>query len=169
MILKSAPMDDFLNAQESVKSSCERIEQLMGEIDVLHRSALMTVDEGDSIKLAKKIEAASLLASNESANVRRLLKSIDEETRSIPPGELSESDLRLRVSKQRSLCKRFMALMEKFETLQSNYKEKYAKQVERQFKLVKPEATEEELAKLRESPQLMSQQVTAWALDFTIN
>lgn len=159
IILKSAPLDDFLSAQESVKGSCERIEKFMGEIDVLHRSALVTVDEEDSINLAKRIEATSMLAANESANVRRLLKSMDEETNSITPDIMSESDMRLRVSKQRSLCKRFMTLIEQFEAMQSNYKQKYANQVERQYKLVKPEATEEELAKLRESPQLMSQQV----------
>jgi t-SNARE complex subunit (syntaxin) len=52
-----------------------------------------------------------------------------------------------------------MALMEQFEAMQLTYKKKYERQVERQYKLIKPEATEEELAQLRESPQLMSQQV----------
>ena len=155
-ISKSAPLDDFLSSQESVKISCGRIQQLMGEIELLHRSALVTVDSEDSMKIGKKIDAASLLASTEASNVRRLLKSMDEETRSI---DFSESDLRLRQSKQRALCKRFMTLMEQFEGMQSTYKAKYVNQVERQYKLIKPEASEEELKKLRESPLLMSQQV----------
>ena len=155
-ISKSAPLDDFLSSQESVKISCGRIQQLMGEIELLHRSALVTVDSEDSMKIGKKIDAASLLASTEASNVRRLLKSMDEETRSI---DFSESDLRLRQSKQRVLCKRFMTLMEQFEGMQSTYKAKYVNQVERQYKLIKPEASEEELKKLRESPLLMSQQV----------
>lgn len=160
-IVKSAPLDDFVSFQESVKAGCDRIAQLMTEIDVLHRSALVTVDSEDSLKLAKRIEAASMLAASEAATVRRLLKSMNEEREKTLSSQaiLSESDLRLRESKQRSLCKRFMALMEQSESMQSNYKQKYEKQVERQYRLVNPEATEEELAKLRESPQLMSQQV----------
>lgn len=155
-ILRSAPLDEFLGAQENVKIGCERISQLIGEIDQLHRSALVTVDEEDSKRIGKKLEAASMLAAVEYANVRRLIKGIDEETRSM---ELSETDRRLRESKQRTLCKRFMNLMEQFEAMQLAYKQKYEKQIERQFLLIKPEATEKELAELRQSPQAMSQQV----------
>lgn len=162
-IQSSAPLalslDDFVVAQESVEASCLKIERLIGEIDQLHRSALVTVDPEDSARLGKKIEAAGLLASSESVSVRRILKTMTEQTRSLT-GELSETDVRLRESKQRTLCKRFMALMEQFERMQAANKEKYQKQVERQFLLVKPEATEADLAKLRESPQLMAQQVT---------
>lgn len=156
-ILRTVPLDEFLSSQESVKVGCDRIEKLKGEIEQLHRNALMTVDEEDAIRIGKKIEAASLLAATESSNVRRLLKSIDEENRRLEG--LSESDLRLRQSKQRALCKRFMKLMEEFEVMQKECKAKYQKQMERQFLLVKPDATEKELAALRESPQAMSQQV----------
>lgn len=160
-ILRTAPLalDDFVVAQESVEGIYLKIESLIGEIDQLHRSALVTVDPEDSARLAKKIEAAGLLASSESASVRRILKTMAEQTRSLA-GELSETDFRLRESKQRALCKKFMALMEQFERMQSANRAKYQRQVERQFLLVKPEATEAELEKLRGSPQLMAQQVT---------
>lgn len=155
-ILRTAPLDEFLGAQENVKIGCERISQLITEIDHLHRSALVTVDEEDAARIGKKLEAASMLAAVESGNVRRLLKGIDEETRSM---DLSETDRRLRESKQRTLCKKFMTLMEQFESMQLAYKQKYEKQIERQFLLIKPEATEQELSELRRSPQAMSQQV----------
>lgn len=156
-IQRTVPLDEFLGSQESVKGGCDRIEKLKGEIEQLHKTALMTVDEGEAVRIGKKIEAASLLAATESANVRRLLKALDEETKM--ETELSESDLRLRQSKQRALCKRFMKLMEDFEDMQREYKAKYQKQMERQYLLVKPDATEQELAALRSSPQAMSQQV----------
>jgi t-SNARE complex subunit (syntaxin) len=159
-IQRTVPLDEFLGAQESVKSGCDRIENLKGEIELLHKNALMTVDEGEAVRIGKKIEAASLLAATESSNVRRLLKVLDEETRTQNNFDLSESDLRLRQSKQRALCKRFMKLMEEFELMQRECKAKYQKQMERQYLLVKPDATEQELASLRSSPQAMSQQVT---------
>ena len=164
-IQRTVPLDEFLGSQESVKIGCDRIEKLKGEIEQLHRNALMTVDEGDAVRMGNKIEAASLLAATESANVRRLLKVLDEETRR--ETDLSESDLRLRQSKQRALCKRFMKLMEEFESMQRECKAKYQKQMERQYLLVKPDATEQELAALRSSPQAMSQQVQInWSIIF---
>lgn len=157
-ILKTVPLEEFLGSQESVKIGCDRIEKLKGEIEQLHKNALMTVDEGEAVRIGKKIAAASLLAATESANVRKLLKSLDEEIKT--ETDLSESDLRLRQSKQRALCKRFMKLMEDFESMQKECKAKYQKQMERQYLLIKPDATEQELAALRSSPQAMSQQVT---------
>ena len=154
-IQKTVSLEEFLNSQEAVKIGCDRIEKLKGEIEQWHRTALMTVDEGDAEKIRKRIEAASLLAATESANVRRLLKVLDEETRhgANVNVSVSESDLRLRQAKQRALCKRFMKLMEDFESMQSEHKEKYQKQMERQYLLVKPDASEQELASLRASPQ----------------
>jgi syntaxin 1B/2/3 len=163
-ILQSAPLlDDFMSAQEGVQGGCERIERFISEIDQLHRTALVTVSPDESHELAKRIEASSVLASAEATTVRRLLKSMDGESKNLGL-ELSPSDLRLRVSKQRALCKRFMALMERFESMQLLHRNKYRQQMERQFKLVKPEATEAELLELRDSPQAMTQQVNQCVL-----
>ena len=158
-------LDDFVLAQESVESSCLKIAQFIAEIDQLHRSALVTVDWEDSERLRKKIEAAGLLAARESSSVRRVLKELSEQTSALT-GDLSATDARLRASKQRALCKKFIGLMEHFERMQATNRAKYQKQVERQYLLAKPEATLEELERLRESPQLMAQQVSACARGF---
>lgn len=150
-IQRTVPLDEFLSTQASVQAGCDRIEALKGEIEQLHRNALMTVDEVDAVRLGKKIEAASLLAATEAANVRRLLKALDEETKR--ESVLSETDARLRQSKQRAICKRFLSIMEGFEAMQRDCRAKYKKQMERQYLLVKPDATEQELINLRESPQ----------------
>ena len=159
-ILRTAPLDldDFVVSQESVEASCHKIEQFISEIDQLHRSALVTVDPEDYERLRRKIEAVGVLAASESGLVRRILKLMTEQTRNLK-NSISETDARLRESKQRSLCKRFLSLVEQFEAMQATNQAKYQKQVERQYLLVKPEATEEELEKLRESPQMMAQQV----------
>ena len=151
VVLKSAPLEEFVSEQDSIKGGFERVEKLIGEADQLHRSLMVTVDFGEAEQLRKRIDATSALISSESSQMRRLLKLMDEETRS-QGSTLSPSDLRLRQSNQRSLCKKFMSLVERFETMQQKYREKYQKQLERQYLLMKPDASEAELSQLRESP-----------------
>lgn len=151
VVLKSAPLEEFVSEQDSVQGGFERVERLMNEADQLHRSLLVTVDFGEAEELRNRIDATSALISTESAQIRRLLKVMDEETRG-QGSNLSPSDLRLRQSKQRALCKKFMSIVERFETMQQKYRDKYQKQIERQYLLMKPDANERELAQLRESP-----------------
>lgn len=143
---------------ETVKTSFERIARLMGDIETLHRSALVTVHVDEASRIAKRIEASSTLASAEAATVRRVLKAMDAETRE---QTLSASDRRLRTSKHRALCKRFLALMGQFETMQTTFRNKYRQQLERQYLLVHPEASRTELDRLHsdDSGRIMAQQV----------
>lgn len=132
----------------------------MSEIDALHRHALASVDAEEAARLSKKIEASSTLAASEAQNIRRLLKVIDQDTKS-KTNQLSPSDIRLRTSKHSLWCKKFMAQMEQFERMQTMYRNKYRGHLERQYLLVKPDATRAELDELinDSSSQFMNQQV----------
>jgi len=142
-----------------VKGSCERIERLKGETEALHKSALMAVDVQEAAALAHRIEAASGLVSTEAGNVRRLLKSLDTDT-SKRRAQLSSTDLRLRQTKHQSLCRRFLALMGQFETMQATYRNKYRQQMERQYLIVHPGADDAELERLHSLPATqLSQQL----------
>jgi t-SNARE complex subunit (syntaxin) len=133
----------------------------MNDIDTLHRHTLASVDSEEASRFSKKIEASSTLAASEAQNIRRLLKSIDQETKN-KTSNLSPSDMRLRTSKHTLWCKKFMAQMEHFERMQATYRNKYRAHLERQYLLVKPEATRSELDELASdhSNQLMNQQVS---------
>lgn len=155
-ILQSAPLDDFISVQEGIKGGFERIERFLVEIENLHRNALLSVT-GEDPDLKKKIEASSMLAAREAGNVRRLLKLMDEETKALNiSGDLSPSDLRLRQWTQGAWCKKFMTLMEEFEGMQRVYRNKYKQQLERQYLLIKPDASEDELNELCEAPQTLT-------------
>ena len=136
---------------ESIGRSCERIEQLRGEIEGQHRGALMAVSVEDSAALAQGIDASSAQVSAEAGHVRRLLKALDTDTHR-RRGQLTATDLRLRQAKHRSLCKRFLALMGQFEGMQAGYRHKYRQQVERQYLIVHPEAGDADLQRLHSLP-----------------
>jgi syntaxin 1B/2/3 len=144
---------------ELIKRSCERIESLKTEIEGLHKNALMAVDAEEATRLARRVEASSTLVSAEAGTVRRLLKALDGETQR-RRASLSSSDLRLRQAKHQAWCRKFLALMAQFEEMQSLYRQKYRQQMERQYLLVHPEATGEELERLPTlAPAQLSQQI----------
>lgn len=135
----------------------------MGEVENLHKSALVTVEVDDSNRIAKRIEVTSVLASNEALIVRRLLKSMDEDLKkSTSSSEVSETDLRLRRVKLQSYCKKFLNLMEQFEEMQKIYRNKYRQSLERQYLLINPNATREEMEQIHSNTtEAMTQQVRA--------
>lgn len=145
---------------DSIQAGFEKINKLMNEIDILHRHVLATVDAEEASKLSKRIDAASSLASTEAQNIRRLLQVIGEETKGSSKS-LSPSDVRLRTAKHSFWCKKFMSQMDQFEKMQTTYRNKYRAHLERQYLLVKPDASRSELDELLndQSNQIMNQQV----------
>lgn len=77
------------------------------------------------------------------------------------PGAATPSDMRMRRTQQAKNAKKFIEVMRKYQDMQSMYKGKYKGQLERQYLIVKPGATKEELARLTESDgaAVLTQQV----------
>lgn len=52
---------------------------------------------------------------------------------------------------QGTLTQKFLELAQEYQEVQSNYKNKYQEKIERQYKIVKPDATQEEIEEIIES------------------
>jgi t-SNARE complex subunit (syntaxin) len=82
---------------------------------------------------------------NDQANsIRITLKACSEENDKLT-GKITSSDMRIRRTQQAKQAKRFIELMKKYQDMQNLYKSKYRAQLERQYLIVKPMATREEL------------------------
>lgn len=85
---------------------------------------------------------------NEHANkIRLILKSASEENERMA-GTISSSDMRIRRTQQAKQAKKFIELMRQHQNMQNLYKGKYRSQLERQYLIMKPMATREELDRL---------------------
>lgn len=96
--------------------------------------------------------------------------SISEENQTLQssPGRVSSSDMRMRRTQQSKQAKKFVEVMRKYQDMQNLYKGKYKAQLERQYLIVKPGATKEELARITESDgaAVLTQQVfIRWFMD----
>jgi syntaxin 1A/syntaxin 1B/2/3 len=73
------------------------------------------------------------------------------------------ADQRMRISQQQNLSQKFMETVREYQDMQTKYKNKYRDRLERQFKIVKPNASPDEISKALESSsdgsQMFAQQV----------
>lgn len=103
-----------------------------------------------------KEKSTLMEAINSKANeMRKELKEIAAQNKELE----QDSEFRIRDTQQTQLTKSFIDVMNEYQKLQSDYKEKQKKQLERQFLIVKPKATAEELQALQENAEEMLQSV----------
>jgi t-SNARE complex subunit (syntaxin) len=82
------------------------------------------------------------------ASVRSLLTHLDAELKSMlqrDPSSEQTSDYKIRRNMHATLTKKFMEVMQAYQDCQTKYKNKYQETVKRQFKIVKPDATADEV------------------------
>jgi len=76
---------------------------------------------------------------------------MDGETKKADKSEVGTAEWRVRTNMHGSLTRKFLDLMAEYQELQTKYKNKEKERVERQIKIVKPDATEEEIEQVVES------------------
>lgn len=162
-VMPPNPLETFLATIEDIRLRLEKINKSVGDIEGLHRQVLNAVSVEEATRLGRLIDELVSRTNAEAQHIRRALKSLASETeehrlaRTITP-----SDLRMRTTQQTRYAKKFMATMSKFQSMQTTYQAKYRQQLERQYLIVKPSATREELDQLTHSADptaLLNQQV----------
>lgn len=164
---QEASMDDFLAAVEDIKQRVDKISRNVDDIEGLHRRALSTHNLEEATRLGRLMDELVLRTNREGQYVRRLLSQLTGDTDSMArQGLLTPSDQRLRRTQQSRWSKRLLGVMNKFQAVQTTYQAKYRQQLERQYLIVKPGATREELQTLThsaESTSMLHQQIFASA------
>jgi t-SNARE complex subunit (syntaxin) len=162
-VMTSNPMDLFLATIEDVRVRLEKMGKAVGDIEHLHRQALNAVNMEEATRLGRLIDELVSRTNAEAQHIRRTLKNLTSETETLKAsGGISPSDLRIRANQQSRYAKKFMTAMNKFQAMQTTYQAKYRQQLERQYLIVKPTATRDELDRLTYSADataMMNQQV----------
>lgn len=142
-------MKSFLSQCDEITANTKKIEMLTGELDKSHKLALTTTNTEESADTSAKIDVITAKVNQYSNQTRNALKVIEQENAQLkeiaPQGS---GHMRMRESKHRALATAFLNATKKLQKLQQMYKDKYRQQLERQYKIVNPNATSEEIAKV---------------------
>jgi len=136
----------FKNLSE-IKAKLVKIENYTKNIEDLHKQLLIEVDNDKATIISKKIDVGVRQLNSDADFIRITMKNLTSENEKLE-GKLTSTDMKIRKTQQAKLTKKFMSVMKQFQDVQLKYQRKLKEQLERQYRIVKPDATREELDKL---------------------
>jgi len=144
-------MKEFFEVVSEIKSAMALIRRNLRSIEDSYNQSLvaLNVEQGarNSEELEKLIESTNLAA----ADVRNKLKQMDAENKKLPTAAKGSAQYRIRTNMHGTLTRKFIDLMSEYQEMQTKYKNKYRERVERQYRIAKPDATQEEIDNALES------------------
>mmetsp|Transcript_33352 Transcript_33352/g.69838 ORF Transcript_33352/g.69838 Transcript_33352/m.69838 type:complete len:308 (-) Transcript_33352:166-1089(-) len=145
---QSAFMKDFFQKVDAVKKDMDAIKKNITDIEKKHGEALKATSKAVSSKTEDSLHKLMDTTSDLMQGVKNKLMSMKEDKDKAKKGD---SEARVRENLHQTLSKKFVALSQEYQEIQTRYKEKYRERVGRQLKVVKPDATKAEIDALMES------------------
>lgn len=158
-------MPTFFSQANDISQNTRKIDQLTAELEKMHKQALNAATTEESGDLSLKIDVVTAKINQYANKTRNLLKEIqisNEQLSEIAPA--GSGHMRMRESKHRQLATAFLKSTKSLQKLQQTYRDKYRQQLERQYKIVNPKATPEEIAKVTSDEAGAQQKIFASAV-----
>lgn len=139
----------FMEQIEATKKSHAMIQKLSKEIEDLHKQALASANIEDSATISQQINMLTARVNkviDQTRTTVRALEARNAELETIAPK--GSANMRLRAMNTRQMGQQFIRVTKDFQKMQMAYKDKYVSQVQRQYKIVNPNATADDLTAL---------------------
>jgi len=154
-------LKEFFEDVAAIKQGMESIRKGIKSIEETYTQSLVSVGPDQGAKTSdeweKLIDATNLSATD----VRNRLKDMDKSNKAIEKDEKGTAQFRIKVNMHGTLTRKFLDLMAEYQEVQTKFKNKFREKVERQLKIVKPEATQKEIDDALESgnTQIFAQEI----------
>ena len=161
----SAPafMASFFDDVQEIKKAMSSIRYNIRQIEQNHGECLTAISADQGRASTERLDELMKTTNATATQVRNKLKSMDAENKDFAKHNEGSSEARIRSNMHGTLTRKFVDLMAEYQELQTKYKNKYREKVERQYRIVKPHATKEEIDQAFDSgnqqPELFTQQI----------
>jgi len=149
---------EYENQISSIQDELRRIDANVSRIGDLHSRSLNNTDEAlaqqNATALDELVEETRALCNQ----IKNQIQDLEKE--SVPPGQ----DPRIRKNQTSLVRSKFVEALQNYQQVEQQYRSRYRQRVERQFKIVKPDATPEEVTAVVQNDQGAGGQVFAQAL-----
>lgn len=149
---------DFLSQVTSIQNSINNLSQNVTKIAALHNQTLQSYDTGSASSAQLTAQLESLVAETSLLNnhIKDDIKFLERDSKF--PGDPQGVPKRQQVDK---LKKSFDQELKNYQLMESQYRGQYRTQMERQYRIVRPDATQEEVDQAVQSgeTQVFSQAV----------
>ncbi|KAI3630948.1 hypothetical protein MIR68_011031 [Amoeboaphelidium protococcarum] len=159
-----ANLQEFFTEVDEIKTAVNAIKHKVQDIEQFHSKALTAIsDQKDhQSKLDALMDEANVSIQN-ARNRIKLMESQNKKAGADPQKQNLTSEQRIRLSQHTNVTKKFIEVVTEYQQMQNKYKNKYKDRLERQYKIVKPNATTDEIERAIEEGadggQMFAQQV----------
>ncbi|CAG8527605.1 13421_t:CDS:2 [Cetraspora pellucida] len=118
----------------------KQVQDNIARIDELHSRSLGTVNEDEATK--RNLESLTENTRNILVQTKDKIRKLEALNLGLPP---NTGDLAVRRAQTANLRQRFLETLQKYQNIEYQNRQKYRARMERQYKIVKPQATQEEI------------------------
>mmetsp|Transcript_5878 Transcript_5878/g.9552 ORF Transcript_5878/g.9552 Transcript_5878/m.9552 type:complete len:310 (+) Transcript_5878:43-972(+) len=148
-------MSKFFKDVATVKARMLAIKSNLKLIEDMQSQVLTAVSRDQKQQVSQDLDRVTDETNAYAQQVKLILKTMDRNEKELDGkrnGSATVSESRIRSNMQGTLTRKFMDLMTEFQTLQTKYKTRIKETIERQCKIVNPEASQEDIDKALERP-----------------
>ncbi|CAG8697034.1 17083_t:CDS:2, partial [Cetraspora pellucida] len=139
--MRSAPnVPSFFDEVSTIQDMIKQVQDNITRIDELHSRSLGTVNEDEATK--RNLEALTENTRNILVQTKDKIRKLEALNLGLPP---NTGDLAVRRAQTANLRQRFLETLQKYQNIEYQNRQKYRARMERQYKIVKPQATQEEI------------------------
>jgi len=136
-------MRAFFNDVLSVQDAIKEIENDVGRLGDLHSRALNNIDEASSSKAHAELQSLTAQTSANIKGVKGTLQRLAQQAHRSK--DTAPQDYNTRMTQLNAAKNRFKGAIQSYQAMEQSYRQKYRARAERQYKTIKPEATEAEV------------------------
>jgi len=133
-------VNSFFDEVSSIQESIRQIQTNITHIKELHGRALGTISEDASTK--DQLDRLTGDTRNLSQQIKDRIKNIEAMNARLPP---NSGDINVRKAQAANLRKKFLETLQNYQQVEYENRQKYRQRMERQYKIVKPNASQEEV------------------------
>ncbi|CAM0136908.1 unnamed protein product [Umbelopsis sp. WA50703] len=152
-----ASTEDFFNEVEGIKDLIRKINDQIGKIEELHSLSLVNINESQAEENSHQLDRMIQRTMKMNNQAKDRIKAIELSNARMSP---TSGELPMRKTQHAALKKRFLETIQRYQDIERTFEKKYRQRVERQIRIVKPDASPEEIDDVLDSdepPQIFAQ------------
>jgi len=143
-------MKEFFEDVGQIKQGMSHIRKNIKAIEETYGQSLVAVGLEQGSKSSQDLERLIDETNLAATDVRNRLKEMDQDNKKLEK-EKGSAQYRIRTNMHGTLTRKFLDLMAEYQEVQTKFRNKFRERVERQYRIVKPDATQEEIDDALES------------------
>jgi len=151
-VIQQQYMDAFFKDIENIRADVKAIEVATKRIGEMNDLAVNTVSESEEDELSRELTPLIQETNKSAKRTKNMLELLKEENKKFSTEKtVKDADMRIRENLCNTLTRKFIDVMKNYQSNQQKYKTDLKNKSVRQIKLIKPDATPDEIESVMKS------------------